>query len=56
MERPSKELSEAYEKLLTADADARKWKDRYNVLYGLHQDYKAQLRHQVSKLLELVNG
>lgn len=56
MERPSKELSEAYDKLLVADNEARKWKDRYTVLHALHADYKTQLKHQVQKLLEQIDG
>lgn len=56
MDRPSKELSEAYEKLLAADGEARKWKERYTTLDGEYKDYKQQLRHQVVNLLSLVNG
>ena len=56
MDRPTKELSEAYDKLLVADAEARKWKDRYTTLHAQFLDYKAQMRHQVANLLELTNG
>lgn len=56
MERPSKELTEAYDKLLTADNEASKWREKYKTLFGEYQDYKAQVRHQVVTLMGVVNG